>query len=241
MSPSDPVMGEVVWYTAVNDGGGPPVASYKWEYKFTSGSCQGNWIDSGQAGYYAGFIESRPGTWDVRLTVTYNPPPVPPRAPTVITKSVTIAPATKFTTIAGLDTPTPYTSSIVLKFRVEAASRPCGPYVCANLAQEKITNWWQRSPPFYPDYLPDGDWVPGAADPAFQFQPGSNEIWDTHSHNYSSTLWASIPTGIYITVTQSLRIKYVDPCSETRYIDLGSHVLKHVKVDANNWKVTEGP
>lgn len=45
-SPSDPVMGEIVTYTAVNNGYPYPI-TYKWEYKYTSGACQGTWVDSG--------------------------------------------------------------------------------------------------------------------------------------------------------------------------------------------------
>ena len=39
-------MGEIVTYTAVNNGYPYPI-TYKWEYKYTSGACQGTWVDSG--------------------------------------------------------------------------------------------------------------------------------------------------------------------------------------------------
>ena len=40
VSPPDPVRGESVTYTAVNNGQSPSPATYKWEYKYISGSCQ---------------------------------------------------------------------------------------------------------------------------------------------------------------------------------------------------------
>ncbi len=241
--PADPIMGETVAYTAVTDGQAPFPATYKWEYKFTSGSCQGTWIDSMQTSQTASFVEHRPGTWDIRLTVTYNPPPFPVHAPTVITKSVTIAPATRFTIIGGLNTATSRFDSITVKYRVDAAARQCGPYVCVNVAQEKIVNKWFLSPPLFPQFPPDSDWVPDTPVPEFQFQLGSNEIWDVKVNGSTVNLvWSQIPIGsTYYLMTQNMRLKYTDPCGDTKYIDLGSVMLKRVKQDANNWIVTFGP
>jgi hypothetical protein len=207
--------------------------------KFTSGSCQGNWA-GGETDPAVIYMESRPGTWDVRLTVTYaqDSSGDPPHAPTVITKSVTIAPATHFTTVGGMDTATAYTNNIVLKFRVDAASRPCGPYIEYNVAQEKITEQWRRVPPYDVEYPADIDWVP--EEPVEAFHLAGNETWDTHTNGITPSGWATILEGDpFLTCKQYLRIKYVDPCSETKYINLGSHVLTWKKVDANNWKITE--
>lgn len=244
LSPPDPVMGETVLYRAVDDGLGPSVASYTWQYKYTSGACSPGWITAGSHDSSVMFSETRPGTWDVRLTVTYNPPPMPPHADTVITKSVTIAPATSFTIVEGLDTPTSRFNSITVKFRVNAASRPCGPGVSQTLAQEKITNKHLLSPPFYPEYPPDDtDWTPSAPDPVFRFPPGSNTIWDVKSNGDVVNMeWANIPLGsTYYTITQHLRIKYTDPCSDLQTIDLGSVILRRVKSDDSNWKIQQGP
>jgi len=211
ISPSDPVMGEVVRYTAMDDQS-RPVQTWLWEYKYTSGSCQSNWINGGINSSVASYYETRPGTWDVRLTVTYA---YPPSAPTVIaTHSVTVAPATKFTTVAGLNTPTPWTSNIVLKFRVEADSRPCGPYLNignANIAQEKITNIWQLSPPFQPEHPPDVDWTPPQPVANFRLQANGNtsEILDTQTMSMPPQFWALIPVnpnGYYTSIRQSLRL-----------------------------------
>jgi len=224
-------MGESVAYTAVNNGSPYPL-SYNWEYKYTSGSCQGNWVNGGtsQTVY---FIEHRPGTWSVRLTATYYPP----TQPTVITKSVTIAPATHFTIVEGTDTSTAFSSSIVLKFRVDAAGRPCGSYISGNLAQEQATEWWNLSPPYQDEYPPDTDWSPEG--PIDAFHLAGNQIWDTHSNGLNSSGWATIPSSDnFLTVKQWLRIRYVDPCNETKYINLGSHVVTWTKVDADNWKIT---
>ncbi len=237
-------MGETVYYTAVNDGQGPPVATYTWEYKYTSGSCQGNWVNVGSNSCLIAFIESRPGTWDVRLTVTYNPPPYPPHAPSPYINPVTVAPATKFTIVGGLDTPTSRFNPITVKFRVEAASRPCGPGVSMTLAQEKIENRHLLSPPFYPEYPPDDtNWTPDTPDPAFRFPSGSNEIWDVKNNGSTvNMVWSQIQTGAtYFSMRQMLRIKYTDPCSVVQTIDLGSVDLKRVKVDDSNWKVSRGP
>lgn len=237
--PADPVMGETVAYTAVTDGQAPFPATYKWEYKFTSGSCQGTWIDSMQTSQTASFVEHRPGTWDIRLTVTYNPPPFPVHAPTVIIKSVTIAPATHFTIIGGFNTNTLIGTSIIAKFRVEAATRPCGSYICANVAQERLTNRWCLSPPYPQQNLADSDWVPDTADPAFQFQPGTNEIWDTKTQN--TGVWSALPVDVnneYRRDVQWLRIKYIDPCGDTQTLDIGSFTIRRFKVDDYNWKIT---
>jgi len=229
-------MGESVSYTAVDDWLYPPPDTYKWEYKYTSGSCQQDWVE-GSTDSYVVFIESRPGTWDVRLTATYaqDSSGDPPHAPSVITKSVTIAPATHFTTVEGLDTATTYTSSIVLKLRVDAASRPCGPYIEYNVAQEEITNIWLVSPPFPAEYPPDIGWTPEG--PIEKFHLVGNQIWDSHGNTLTQAQWDTIPSNnfVYCTCTQRLRIRYVDPCSETKYIELGSHVL-----DRRKWTRTIG-
>jgi len=240
VDPSDPVMGESVSYTAVDDWLYPPPDTYKWEYKYTSGSCQQDWIDSGSTDSYGIFIESRPGTWDVRLTATYaqDSSGDPPHAPSVITKSVTIAPATHFTTVAGTGTLTPYTSDIVLKFRVDAAARPCGPYIEYNVAQERITNIWLQSPPYPQQNPPDGEWTPDGAIPRFRLS--GNEIWDTHGNGLDAGGWDSIYAPNYFSiVTQHLRLKYVDPCNETKTIDLASHVLKWQTATSSNWRIIE--
>lgn len=234
-------MGETVTYTAVDDWMGPSVASYTWEYKYTSGSCQGNWIDSGFDWASVSFFESLPGTWDVRLTVTYEPWEGSWHEPTVITKSVTVAPATKFTIIDGLGTNTPIGTNIVLKFRVEGASRPCGPDL-GGVAQERLTNRWCLSPPYPLQNPADTDWSPPTPDPAFQLQPSTNEVWDTKVQN--TLLWDSLPADPnheYRRDVQSLRIKYIDPCNDTKYLDIGSRTVMRFKVDANNWKITVSP
>jgi hypothetical protein len=164
---------------------------------------------------------------------------MPPHDPTVITQSVTIAPATHFTTIAGLNTPANCTSSIVLKFRVEAATRPCGGGIQMGcVAQEKITNVWAASPPYAEEYPPDGDWAPDT--PIDRFKLQFNEIWDTDSNGLTGPLWDQLATPMcFMNFNQSLRLKYVDPCGDTKTIRLGSHGLAWTKVDANNWQVSE--
>ena len=109
------------------------------------------------------------------------------------------------------------------------------------LAQEKIINKSLLSPPLFPANPPDdADWTPNAPDPVFQLQ--GNEINDVKSQNFAPETWAAIPNGsTFYTATQQLRLKYVDPCSDTKYISLGSVVLKRVKVDDNNWKIITGP
>jgi hypothetical protein len=237
-SPADPVMGEMVTYTAQNDGRNP-VTSYKWEWKYTSGSRQLDWFDSGCTGPTPTFWETRPGTWDMRLTVTYGGPPGPPPAPTVITKSVTIAPATHFTTVAGLNTSTIYTIAIVLKFQVDAASRPCGGGIQMScVAQERITNDWWLKPPADIEYPPDTDWGPDT--PNERFALDREEILDRQTNGLYPSAWAQISSGIDFSVfTQELRLKYVDPCGDTKYIDLGSHIVFWFKVDPDNWEINE--
>lgn len=173
------------------------------------------------------------------------PTPSPPPPPAVITKNVTIAPATTFSITSGLNTATPLMGgSVVIKFKVKAGTTDGGQYLMGILAQEKITNKASLSPPFFPAFPPDDvDWTPNAPDPAFQLV--GNVIEDTKAMNgfmITDPDWVATPNGAtFYTATQYLRLKYVDPCGTTKYISLGSVVLKRVKVDAQNWKIVVGP
>lgn len=91
-TPTAPVMGQLVTYTAVNNGQ-HAISSHKWEYTFPSCG-HGIGVTDPSIGNSFSAYETRPGTWQIRLTVTYigNPVnPIPP-PPTVITKNVVIAP-----------------------------------------------------------------------------------------------------------------------------------------------------
>lgn len=236
-------MGDAVWYEAVNDGT-TVVQSFKWEYQFTSGTCPGTWVLAPFVSPTAAFYECRPGTWQVRLTANYmggysaGPPPMmlPPPPPAVITKNVTIAPATGFQIVSGLSTPTPRANSIVMKFRLRAGMKDCGPYLMGILAQERITNCVGLSPPFPATIADDPDWWPDSPQSTFQIQ--GNEIHDTKSMDLSDADWNAIPSGTTIySRDQNLRLKYVDPCGTTKYISLGTIRLHNEKVDANNWQI----
>lgn len=240
-SPSAPLMGEVVTYTAVNNNT-KPVVSYKWEYKFTSGACAGTWVTSPSNVSTVAFFESRPGTWDVRLTVTYGASGgYPPPPPTVITKSVTIAPATKFSITSGLNTPTLNGQPIDFYFRVEGATRPCGTNLMGMFAQEKITNIWHLSPPWATLTEPDSDWIP-ANPPSNVFELVGNQIKDHKVTWVPPTKWNVIPApSPFWKETQHIRLRYVDPCGDTKYIPLGSVVLERVKLNSTDYQFNTVP
>ncbi|MEK6259167.1 MAG: hypothetical protein AABP62_11175 [Planctomycetota bacterium] len=239
-TPTSPIMGQIVTYTAVNDGT-KPVTSYKWEYKYTSGTCPGTWeLAPGNTNTVA-FYEARPGTWQVRLTATYGPgtgmPPTPPPTPAVITKDVTIAPATGFAIVGGLDVTTARTSSIVVKFRVKAGTNDCGQFLSMRcIAQEILTDYVTLNPPFSGTAPDDVDWWPDTAQPTFKLV--GNEIHDTKAFSFSDADWNAIPAGAtFLSSVQALRLKYVDPCGTTKYISLGSIRIYWEKVGANNWRL----
>ncbi|MEZ6063107.1 MAG: hypothetical protein R3C19_22410 [Planctomycetaceae bacterium] len=243
--PPDPVMGELVTYTAVTQGNTQPVQSYSWEYRYTSGPCQDPW----HTGYWANGAEwlspePRPGTWEVKLTVTYQSPgqdPVsgmmlPPPPPSVIIKPLTVAPATKIVVVAGHDEKAPVTGQVIFRFRVESATRPCGPFLgSVAMAQEKMTNVTFVNPPFgaNPD---DSDWAPtGGSTPEFGFPGGGNEIVDIQDQSGFETIWPAIVFR-YMRAEQHLRLKYTDPCGQIQHIVLGTVIHVRVKENATEWR-----
>lgn len=239
--PSGPVMGETVIYAAINDGT-KPVASYQWEYKFTSGSCPGTWVVAPGNESIVSFYESRPGTWQVRLTATYatEPPMGMPPPPAVVTENVTIAPATSVIIDEGLETPTNRNAPLLVKFRLKAGIRDCGPNLMGIVAQEKITNRTYLSPPFIPATAEDSPWQPET--PHANFKLEGNQIHDTKGvFNVDLAIWNACPAPSTIySRTQHLRLKYVDPCGTTKYIPLGAVQLDTIKLNDDEWKLTSG-
>lgn len=237
-NPSTPVMGQMVVYSLVDDGM-DDISTVKWEYKY-GGSCAAGYPyieDTTQTGTQAIYYENRPGPWNLRVTITYNPNSGggPPHAPTILTPSVTIAPATGFTIAAGLNTPANWGDPIFVEFQVKAGSVDCGPYLGSVLAQEKITNKWFQSPPLNPPPWPDSNWTPNQADPKFQLD-GSVVKDKKDLEDWSQALFDAV-SGVFYEADQEIRLKYEDPCGVTQYISLGTVRLKRVKVSATEWKV----
>ena len=245
--PPVPVMGDAVTYTVVpqNNPNPWPVASYAWHWKYQSAVCPDlPWV-GGQGGTEFMSYEPRPGTWTVRLTVTYQSPgqdPVtgmmlPPPPPNEIPKQVTIAPATRVVIVAGAgERANGVNGKVIFRFRVDGASGACGPFLgMASLAQEKLTDRVFIVPPFQFPWLPDTGWIPPSFTPEFQLS--GNEIIDHHTGSGTQQEWDSIPVGAeFLSATQLLRLKYTDPCGTVQVIPLGSISHSRVKINANEWQ-----
>jgi len=231
--PPNPAMGDLLTYTAVAGPNTPPVDSWSWRYRYIGGPCQDPW----HAGYWAYggswlSAEARPGTWEVELTATFQSPGqdpvsgmiIPPPPPQKISKNVIVAPPTKIEIISG---PGQWASGVngevIFRFRVETDNRPCGPFLdAAGLAQEKLTNRVQLSPPFQNPTPPDFGWYPSPT-PVWTFRLLGNEIIDRHWNGGPVQRWEQIPLGAtFLSATQLLRIKYTDPCGNEQEIALGS-------------------
>lgn len=242
-TPNNPVMGELVTYTPIVDDNPPfSMTSYKWEFRFL-GICNTDWILA-QEGMDPGvsIYETRPGTWQVRLTVTYatifgNPPITPP--PTIITKQVTIAPATGVMITEGLNAPAGVNASITLKFRLMSGNKPCGPMI-SGVPQELITDKWALNPPLgTPNPINDPDWTPDQPKPGVFWLQG-NEIFDVKAQIFYPVIWNQIPINTtYYKMTQALRLKYVDPCGVEHIIPLGSFQFNRVKDANGDWYLTQ--
>ena len=234
-----PVKGEIVTYTPVTDNNPPlAISSYKWEYRY-NGQCITDWVVAQQGTTpTVTFYESRPGKWDVRLTVTYAPimsfPPVFP-PPTVITKQVSIAPATNVVITEGLNSSYSASTPITIKFRLMSGSKPCGPML-SGLAQELITDRVLLNPPLgNPNPVSDTDWNPSESVPGIFWLQG-NEIWDVKNQNFDPAKWNQIPNNTsYYSCVQSLRFKYIDPCGIEQVISLGQFNLSRTKDANGNW------
>ena len=245
--PPNPVMGDAVTYTAVAGPTTPPVESWSWKYRYTSGACEAPW----QTGYWAfggSWLspEPRPGTWEVVLTATFQSPGqdpvtgmiIPPPPPQELPKQVVVAPPTKIVIIAG---PGQWANGVngdvIFRYRVEAANRPCGPFLdAAGLAQEKLTNRVQLSPPFQNPTPPDFGWFP-LTTPVSTFRLSGNEIIDRHWGGGTIQEWEQIPLGAAFTsATQLLQIKYTDPCGNVQEIPVGSVAHSRKKVTFHAWE-----
>lgn len=236
-NPSSPLMGEIVAYSLIDDGM-DDIVSVKWEYKFTSGSCVGLWIeDNTQTGPTATWRESRPGTWAMRITITYGiNSGGQMHPPTVINTSVTIAPATKFTFAGGFNTPANLGDPIFALYQVEGADRPCGPYLVGCVIQEKLTNKELPNPPFTTNPADDANFQPEQA--ADEFHLEENIVHDEKTFNPEGPWYEQLAVGgTAYECDQALRLKYIDPCGVTQYIDLGTFHFRRVKVSNSQWKL----
>lgn len=248
INPPNPVMGEIVLYSAVLNNQPPiSVTSYKWEYNF-AGPCGPNWYTGMSTTSTWSVAEWLPGTWQVRLTVNYAPTGFPQTQPppTIIVKNVTIAPPTHLVISGGLNIRTGYTSPITMRFRVMSGARPCGPML-GGLIQELITDRTFLSPPFpSPWGADDTEWTPATHYDPTKFYREGNEIVDIKTQaDLAFELWAAIPTAQppapptdYYSIRQSFRLKYTDPCGAVQIIPLGSFTLSRVKVSGGSWEMS---
>jgi len=162
---------------------------------------------------------------------------IPPPPPQKISKNVIVAPPTKIVIISG---PGQWANGVngdtIFRFRVEAADRPCGPFLgAAGLAQEKLTNRVFMSPPFPNATEVDTMWMPTVEHPYFRLS--GNEIIDRHWNGGPWELWNQIPLGdTFLSATQLLRITYMDPCGNIQEIPLGSVAHSRKKVTAHEWE-----
>ena len=78
-SPISISWGDIATYTAVDDGtGGPTPMSYLWEYQYLNApgnsATPGSWSTAVGTANSITFNESIPGSWNVRMTVSYPRP-----------------------------------------------------------------------------------------------------------------------------------------------------------------------
>ncbi len=147
-NPPDPVMGELVTYTAVTQGNNQTVASFNWEYRY-----------------------------------------------------------------------------------IEAATRPCGPWISA-MAQERMTEIQFANPPFAGNY-PTSDWSP-VEHPVTEFRIEGNQIFDVHHQEGFEALWPLLQLFV-MRSKQHLRLKFTDPCGQVQYVYLGTVTHVRLKANDNEW------
>lgn len=239
-----PVMGEESHYWGIGTlPQGWMVSQWTWYHRYRSDTCTTDWVTSatgnGGTPHYS-FMHQIPGIHEVWLVVAYfNYITMQCEAPTQVIKGFAITPADTVYLVGGLETPALLANPIMMTFRIYAGDRPIGDFA-AGLAQERITDQWNLSPPMPTPNPPDWpNFVPDSPIPTF-YRMGSY-IHDQKSHGVMFP-WAGIPVGeTYIRYTQHLRLKYTDPCGQEQIIPLGSFRLQRTRIDADHWKYSLQP
>jgi hypothetical protein len=187
-TPQNPVMGQMITLTTTSDGGAGMPASWLWESQYTANGQQTSWATIGTQST-VGYCRGIPGTWNIRLTVTYFPfgmPPVQP-GPTQQTNSVTFAPADGFTVASGLETTANFNTPIWVRFTITAGGTPCGPGLSVATPQEQIVGIWMLSPPFPGPPWYDSPW----SGPNGDFYLAGNQILDLKQQSIEG-IWDDI-------------------------------------------------
>lgn len=117
------LLGEIVTFTAVNDGM-HNVTSWKWEYRATDSGCSGNWLTA--ASTSSSVTQECPfvGRREVRLTVTYSP--FSGGGSNTITHYIDILPPNKCEPISGLNEFVHFSNPVVLRFRLMRGTSAIG-------------------------------------------------------------------------------------------------------------------
>lgn len=224
--------------TPIEDGSFDPISSYSWKIQYDYGmGCVSLWHG---AGSNETLLDSSgvPVSLKIKLTVTYDSVfgddpenPLPPHADTIIIKDIVITKADNVRVPAdGADVATARDTMVTLGYEVR-----CGTHTCpliGGTAQEKFTNRMFLGMPQI-----DIDWRPPSPSPTFRLSEGFIE--DKHWIELTDVQWNGLANGDVIqTATQSLRIKWTDPCG-IEHLDqvLGDVNLTQRKVSATEWKV----
>jgi hypothetical protein len=252
-----PIIGQSLTYAPVDDDLPPcpqTVTSYQWSYQYdnTIGNpfnpfpCKSAWYDSAAStSPTISFFESTPGPFRVRLTVKYAPQGFPPTNPPdiVITKTINIPEADSVRISHGIDPATVANLGTSDNVEIDFTIRCCGQdagALFAGYAQEFLRNKHVLWPTDQPQ-LDDPDWSPTSGQDNTNFNRQGNVIVDMKGMSYLGTdlaWWSSIPVGTtFYSCTQDLRLMWSDPCGNTRYMVLGSVLIRRVKVGDMQWEI----
>lgn len=247
-SPGDFVLGESVNYFAVDNAQAPlvnQIAWCKWEYMYDSGpaplgGCQTPWIVGPSTGTSQTWTETVPGPYHIRLTVHYLPGFGPPIPDVVITHDIHVPEADGFRIVPGTFGPADYAGGITVQFVVTSGGRDCGGMV-TGLAQEILTDKTSmdlNTVTMTAHPADDSAWSPiNAAEGVGKFYLQGNTIFDVKFQGWPQMYWNVFPTGNIYKRTQSLRLRWTDPCGAVRISNLGSVVIYNEKLANGQWDI----
>jgi hypothetical protein len=218
-------------------------SSFLWELRENDGYTTTSWSTGPSTTANVSLYWSTPGTFDLRLTVTYGgnsggPGP----GPDVQVRTITISPptagdainsytATNYTNTEPTSTSTAGTQGYYLLFPLLAGSVSVGPYISGTV-QEQITNLR-----VYGVLQPDGGIVPLPA-------TNNNVLFQTQNISGSIYIadWKYVGGGMIGTIatyTQELFFTWIDSSGNSHRISLGSTDYSTVGLTATTWEIQD--
>jgi hypothetical protein len=230
-------VGDVVTFTALDDGGPEPVNSYTWDIRCVTGDCltSSTYWTFATMGPSTGSNMYSIGKFYVRLTVNYGTydanTPAPPD--TVIEHSVTVQPPTGTLIISGNGQSTPIGQGVWFYFQVVCSAQNTTA-VFAGQPQEHVYNVSIQGVP----QSFDSGWVPAGFDPSFYINGGA-QIVDLKfvSDDMSNPYWSTPVGGTVMTRTQDLRALTQDCCGNQVIVPLGSYTVGTYRDSANTYYI----